>query len=290
MAKNADDALAGARPIAGAPFGWEAEIDLSGPVSKAQREALARIFRRDGLILLRGQSLSMAQQEEACSIFGPVLRDARDNYIVSNVVKGGFLGHRELDFHNDVPYVPIPFIGGSLHALDVAEGVAPTLFASGFRAWEHLPEELKARIEGRNALFVRERVSGRRNRLADLEPGDICSVHPAVGRQQGSERPYLFVTSVMTSAVLGLADADSDALLDELQAVFYAPGNVYQHHWANGDIVIWDNRAVQHARAELGPATRTLQRVTLADIGYWDQYPADLPLYDALQSAEGEFA
>lgn len=278
-----DNSLTGARPIPGAPFGWEVDVDLSTPPKETQRQALARIFRRDGLILVRGQSLTMKQQEDTCAIFGPVLRDARDNYIVSNVVKGGLLGHMELNFHNDVPFVPIPFIGGSLHALDVVDGVAPTRFASGFRAWEQLPDSLKARIAGRNALFVRERVPDRRNRLTDLEPGDLCSVHPAVGRQVGSDRPYLFVTGMMTSAIIGLAEAESEALLDELQAQLYAPANVYEHHWRNGDIVIWDNLALQHARAELGPGTRTLQRVTLAEIGYWDQYPADLPLYEQLQ-------
>jgi taurine dioxygenase len=278
-----DNVLTEANPIAGAPFGWEVQINLSVLPPVDVREALVRIFKRDGLILFRNQSLSMDHQLDVCEIFGPVLRGGLDNYIVSNVAEGGLLGHRELDFHNDVPFVPIPFLGGSLHALEVAQGVAPTRFASGFRAWEQLPQALKARIANRNALFVRERASGRRNRLVDLEPGDICSVHPAVGHQRGGERPYLFVTSVMTTAILGLADAESDRLLDELQAVLYAPDNVYEHHWSNGDFIVWDNLAVQHARAQLGPGTRTLQRVTLAEIGYWDQYPADLSLYQELQ-------
>jgi taurine dioxygenase len=281
--EDADNALTEASPIPGAHFGWEVRVDLSALPPAAVRDALVRIYKRDGLILFRNQSLNMDQQLDVCEIFGPVLRGALDNYIVSNVAEGGLLGHRELDFHNDVPFVPIPFRGGSLHALEVAPGVAPTRFASGFRAWEQLSPTLKARIENRNALFVRERVSGRRNRLVDLEPGDIGSVHPAVGRQQGSERPYLFVTTLMTTSIIGLAEAESDSLLDELQAVLYAPENVYEHHWTNGDFIVWDNLAVQHARTQLGPGTRTLQRVTLAEIGYWDQYPADLSLYQELQ-------
>lgn len=64
MAASEDDALVRARPIAGAPFGWEAQVDLTGPLSPAQREALARIYRRDGLILFRGQTLGREQQQE----------------------------------------------------------------------------------------------------------------------------------------------------------------------------------------------------------------------------------
>jgi alpha-ketoglutarate-dependent taurine dioxygenase len=119
-----DNDLTQARPIVGAPFGWEVRVDLSALPPADVREALVRIFKRDGLILFRNQSLSMDQQLDVCEIFGPVLRGGLDNYIVSNVAEGGLLGHRELDFHNDVPFVPIPFMGGSLHALEVAQGVA----------------------------------------------------------------------------------------------------------------------------------------------------------------------
>jgi hypothetical protein len=42
-----------------------------------------------------------------------------------------------------------------------------------------------------------------------------------------------------------------------------------EHQWQQGDLVVWDNRALQHSRASLNPAgrpaTRTLQRVTVSD-------------------------
>src|SRR4051794_6532383 len=125
-----EDALVGARAIPDAPFGWEAAVDLASPLTEAQRAALLAVYRRDGLILFRNQALSRPQQQVACDIFGPALRTELDNYVVSNVEEGGFLGKAELLFHNDIPYVPAPFLGGSLHALEVAEGAAPTRFAS----------------------------------------------------------------------------------------------------------------------------------------------------------------
>lgn len=278
-----DDALVGARPIEDAAFGWEAEVDLAGPLSDAQRAALVRLYRRDGLILFRGQNLDRAQQQAACDLFGPALRTELDNYVVSNVVAGGFLGKAELLFHNDIPYVPAPFLGGSLHALEVAEGAAATRFASAFRGWERLPEALRERIEGLNALHVRGHMLGRRTTLADLDPGDMATVHPLVGRQEGSGRPYLFVNLDMTACITKMAPDASDALLEELFAHLYAPENVYEHHWQKGDLVIWDNLAVQHARSPTGDAPRTLQRVTIAHYGYWEQVPTDRYLHDALQ-------
>jgi taurine dioxygenase len=280
------EAAVAARPIPGAPFGWEAQVDLAGPLDEAQRAALVELYRRDGLLLFRNQSLSRAQQQAACDVFGPALRTELDNYVVSNVAEGGFLGKAELLFHNDIPYVPAPFLGGSLHALEVAEGAAPTRFASAFNAWDRLPEALKTRVERLNALHVRGHMLGRRTTLADLDPGDMATVHPVVGRQEGSGRPYLFVNLDMTACITRMPPEESDALLEELFAHLYDPANVYEHAWRKGDLVIWDNLAVQHARSETGDAPRTLQRVTIARFGYWEQVPTDMYLHYALQGMD----
>lgn len=69
-------------------------------------------------------------------------------------------------------------------------------------------------------------------------------------------------------------------------AYLHAEEQVYSHAWRNGDIIIWDNLAIQHARGEIRGGTRTLQRVTIAEYGYWDQYPVDMPTYEALQEVK----
>jgi taurine dioxygenase len=281
-----DTARVGARPIPGAPFGWEADVDLAAPLSPDQREALARIWRRDGLILFRGQSLSQEQQIEACDIFGPALRTELDNYVVSNVEEGGFLGKQELLFHNDIPYVPAPFLGGSLYAIEAAAGAAPTRFASGFGGWERLPEALKRRVADLKALQVKGGLLGRRTTLADMQAGDMATVHPVVCRQKDSDRPYLFVNLDMSACITTLSPAESDALIEELFVHLYDPANIYEHHWTKGDLMIWDNLALQHARSETGSAARTLRRVSIAEYGYWEQVPTDLATHQALQDME----
>jgi alpha-ketoglutarate-dependent taurine dioxygenase len=131
-----------------APFGIEADVDLNSDLDEAERRELRRLFAADGLLVFRNQLLSMDQQLDACSIFGPVLRDHIENYIVSNVREDGLLGNRELLFHNDIPFVPGPYLGGSLHAIKVDEGASPTRFANAFNAYERLPQPLRDRIEG----------------------------------------------------------------------------------------------------------------------------------------------
>ena len=273
------------RPLT--PFGAEVQLDPASVLDAADKAELRRLYQAEGLILIRGLRLSMDEQLDLCSVFGPVMRGSRENYLVSNVHKAGLLGTRELLFHNDVPYVPAPYLGGSLHALEVDEDVAATRFASGLRAYARLPAALRARIDGLNALQVRERVEGRRNRLTDMLPGDLCSLHPVAPRREDGRR-YLFVNQAMTAHVVGLSEAESEALIEELLSHLYAEDEIYEHVWTRGDIVIWDNLAVQHARKPLGPGARTLQRVTIAEIGYWDQWPTDLPTFDELHTFKAE--
>lgn len=40
--------------------------------------------------------------------------------------------------------------------------------------------------------------------------------------------------------------------------------------------MLWENLAVQLAHGEAGTGIRTLQRVTITELSYADQYPTDL--------------
>jgi taurine dioxygenase len=279
-----------AKPIPGAPFGIELEADLSRAFGNAEKGALRNLFAQDGLLLFRNQSLTMDQQLDASEIFGPVMRGAMDNYLISNVEEEGLLGDGELLFHVDIPFVPAPYLGGSLQALDVESGVSATRFASAFRAWEQLPEDLQRRIDGKTVLHVRGRELGRRTMLSDSQPGDNCAVHSLVGQQEGTGRPYLFACMDMAALIIGLSEPGSDALLEELFGHLYATENIYEHHWQNGDLIVWNNRAIQHARSPIEKGRRTLQRVAIAELGYWDQCPADLKTFDDLQRVKNKAA
>jgi alpha-ketoglutarate-dependent 2,4-dichlorophenoxyacetate dioxygenase len=44
----------------------------------------------------------------------------------------------------------------------------------------------------------------------------------------------------------GFSDAEAWVLLDELIAGATWPECTYQHHWQQGDVLMWDNRATMH--------------------------------------------
>ena len=67
----------------------------------------------------------------------------------------------------------------------------------------------------------------------------------------------------MTREVVELPPGESEELLEELFAHLYAPDLVYEHTWSDGDLVVFDNVALQHARGDVerdGPS-RTLRKV-----------------------------
>jgi taurine dioxygenase len=73
----------------------------------------------------------------------------------------------------------------------------------------------------------------------------------------------LYTSQQMTARVEGLDPVESEALLDELFAHLYRPEAVLDHEWRQGDLVIWDNLALQHARGnvEIEGPERTLRKV-----------------------------
>ena len=68
----------------------------------------------------------------------------------------------------------------------------------------------------------------------------LVRVHPATGAKS------LYVCPAVISHVEGLDEDEGRALIDELIAHVTQPRFVYRHQWQNGDLVMWDNRAVLH--------------------------------------------
>lgn len=260
-----------------APFGAEVQLDLQpgDSLGEEARDALRQLFAEHRVLVFRGLQLSMDEQIDLCRTFGPVPTSGYENFYISNTREDGFLGTRELQWHNDVPYLPSPYLVAALHALEVVPDTTSTKFVCAVAAYERLPAELKQRIAGLKALQVRQRLHDQPNRLEDLEAGDICTVHSVVRTEPGTGLPYLFVNENMTAQVIGLSRAESDVLLDEIYTYLYDERAIYDHAWQPGDLVVWDNLAVQHARGTIGSGTRTLQRVTCTRFTYTEQYPAD---------------
>ena len=251
-------------------FGAELDLDARRPLDADDQAELRARFDRHDLLLVRGQRLSMEEQLRFCGYLGPVLMS--DSGEMSKETPIGLAGV-PLCFHADYGYSPEPLQAISLHATDVVDGETSTRFASGRRAWQVLDEPTQGRLEGLDALQVfGARLDGR-NRRADLDPRLPDTAHPIVQPTPDGER-YLYAPEMTTDGIVGLDPDESEALLAEVFAALYGPDAVYEHRWAMGDLVVWHNTRVVHARGDVSAVGRRVhQRVTLGTKGYFDLYP-----------------
>ena len=54
----------------------------------------------------------------------------------------------------------------------------------------------------------------------------------------------------MSARIEGLPDDKRRKILKELADIIETPGNVYEHIWKPGDIIVWDHLSSVHARTD----------------------------------------
>jgi taurine dioxygenase len=182
------------------------------------------------------------------------------------------IGSKPLPFHCDISYMEHPIEGISLHPLALPGGGTSTTYVSNLVAWNGLPAPLQAELGGRKARHYYASAQ-----LLDLDWPVFEAWHPIRLEHPRTGRPLLFVTEHHVDRIEGMTEARSAAVLQELFAQLYAPERRYEHDWREGDLVIWDNLAVQHARtreAKPSRGVRALQRVAMGRYGFLDQLEA----------------
>jgi alpha-ketoglutarate-dependent 2,4-dichlorophenoxyacetate dioxygenase len=153
---------------------------------------------------------------------------------------------------------------------------ADTEYADMRVAYDTLPEEEKARLEG---LRVHHSIAYSRQTLgfefSESEQDALKgAIHPLVRTIPRSKRRSLYVAS-HASRIIDWPVPEGRLLLRDLIEHATRPEFVYRHQWHVGDLVIWDNRATMHRARAFDDAKhrRELRRVTTLDV----EQPAGVP-------------
>ncbi len=250
------------------PFGAEIIADLSQPLSAGEEEHLRCLFDRHGLLLARGQRLTMARQQALCALIGPVLERDGENGRMSN--EGAGPSASALAWHADAAYTDHPFDALSLHALDVVDGASGTRFVDVAAALDRLTPQLRARLEHSQQQMISPHYTMIAARACDQPSPEamVSAQMPAIRPHPRGGRACLWVSELQSAQVLGMNWEVSRDLLHEVYAALYTPDAVFEHRWHTGDFIVWDNIALQHARGDLAEAgTRVLQRVIVGTQG-----------------------
>jgi taurine dioxygenase len=270
-----------------APFGAQLYLDSDAPLGASDHAFLRAAFAEHGLLVVREGEVDDARQVELMSTLGRVEPDEAGGPMrmeVTNQHEETTAPDGELSFHYDYAYDPLPIPAISLYGLLIDGGVTPTCFANSSKVLDRLPAETVARLRPLVAshacfLYRLDDPSERNEEPTPLiprgKPGwgpeHYWHRHPAIfENEHGVET--LFVCLQHTDRFVGVPRVVSDGLLEEIYSALYDPAHIYEHRWRQGDLVLWDNLTVQHARPRPVERPRTLRRYHTSDTNLTAEY------------------
>jgi len=262
--------------------------NLSHPLSDADFDSVLRALGRHGVLRFPDQSLTPAAQKAFAARFGSLevnvagmFQDAEhpEIMLLSNIIENGKpigLADAGQDWHTDMSYSSVIALANVLHAIKVPRDetghpLGATRFANMHAAYDDLPQELKHRLADATAvhdfekfweIMRREKGSSRpplteeQRRKKPPVSHPVFLTHPITGRK------VLYANPGYTMRIEGLAEEESAELLSFLFAHQLQPKYLYEHHWTEGDLMMWDNIGTLHtAIADYGAhQPRLMQR------------------------------
>lgn len=250
------------------PFGVEVAANLSEPLNADEARLFRNLFYQNSLLIAKGQKLSMEEQIRVMEYIEPVLRSPETVGHISSLSDKGALGTQELLFHSDIAWTTHPRRAGSLHPLVVTDGASYTAFANGIRAYAKLPAALKNEIKDLVSLQMLSHSleQGVKPLGAKIDMNMPHARHPLVKPHPVTGQPIIYLNQLDSVRIEGVDATRMLTLGAELFEYLYDKTNIHTHWWHMGDLVIWDNLALQHARGNCeNVGERTLQRVAIGD-------------------------
>lgn len=275
--------------------GFAAEIgdlDLARPLEEATIERVREAFWTYAVLVFPDQRLDHDRHIAFARHFGPLestsgahrfetaLRTPPEIADVSNLDASGRIWNadsrlRRLQsgnaiWHTDSSFKRVPALASLLHARSIPPVGGHTEFADTRAAWDALPDATKTRI--RHAIVEHSIIDAKaklgftdfsleERRLMPPMPQALVRVIPQSGRTA------LYLSSHATR-ILGMSDAEGEALLGALIAHATQRQFVYTHRWRVNDLVMWDDRCTMHRGTAFDDLRwrRDMQRATVGDV------------------------
>ena len=239
--------------------------DISKGLDDDAFAEIEALFNEHSVLCLRDQNVTESQFIEFATRFGGVEeifmsdfahKDYPEIFLVSNIKEDGKdIGHADAGsvWHTDMSYTDRPPRATILYAVEVpVRGgivLGDTTFASTAAAYDAIPADTKLKIEGLTVIhdvFGRRAKTGTHTQMDETRKQQPKVRHPFVRTHPFTGRKCLYVSPGECIGIEGMDDDEALPLINELAATI--PQNRFQHvhKWRVGDILIWDNCAVQH--------------------------------------------
>jgi taurine dioxygenase len=265
-----------AEPISNAVGARVTDIDLSTEMDDATYQAVHEAWLKYQVLVFPDQDLSEEDQLRFTARFGELGKRLRKvaapegnrvshsgTMLISNIREDGkpigSLPDGEMMFHSDGAYAKRPFRYTLLYALEVPSVGGNTQFANMYKAYDALPDSLKAKLANCHAEHLY--YAGNRPDAPDRSLSGVRQ-HPVFIEHEETGRTALYVSRLMTSKIVELPEDEGKDVLAQLLDHTEKPEFVYEHVWTPGDFVVWDNRCLNHARTDFSEGERRLLRRT----------------------------
>jgi taurine dioxygenase len=253
-------------------------IDLSRPQNDHTLAIIRETLIEHKLLVFRDQHMTPSQQRDLAALFGPLyihpLLNQDDELQEIAILNHDRSRPPEPDeWHTEASFVETLPLGSILYGAIIPETGGDTLFADLAAAYAALSEPMQTMLNGLRATHDLAKGFRASAYYGEKNPkwGDACSSnppvsHPVVRTHPESGIKSLFVNESFTTAIEGLKIDESRTLLDFLFRHQARPQFVYRHRWQTGDVLFWDNRAVQHmVVADYWPRHRRIHLASILD-------------------------
>ena len=246
-------------------------IDLHRPIADNDAAALRQALLDYHVLLVRQPDVTDREHMTFCETFGDIqaertVPDAESGQVagmmhVSNVRDDGILPNGEMWFHSDQCYFDTPCKCTSLYGIETPKSGGFTRFSNCIAAYNDLPPATKARLDGLVGMNVYDYASPNMNKkTADRTPDAPQYAQPLIRSHTETGAKSIYVNRLMTDSILDIDEAESRTILEDLFTRIEDERYVYEHPWQPGDLVIWDNRCLVHARTDFDSVEPRLLR------------------------------
>lgn len=266
-------------------------VDLSQEIDPDTFRQIDQAYAKYGVIFFRGQRITPEQQLAFTRRFGeidasPLTQYALPGYpdilLITNMQENGRnigLADAGLTWHTDMSWRKIPPRGSTLYAVKVPEQdghvLGDTIFTSAAAAYDALAADLKARLDGLQAVHQYAAKHAYRSKVSISDRDEMTQsqkdatpdvLHPVARTHPTTGQKCLYVVPGECTGIVGLPPAEALPLLSELAERIICPEFQYRHQWRVGDFLMWDNCLVQHVavRDYALPLQRLMYRTTIA--------------------------
>jgi taurine dioxygenase len=178
-------------------------------------------------------------------------------------------------WHSDGSHKAEPYQAVAVHVLqNPATGGGDTEFCDLRLIYDALPAPDRKLLASLTAAHhwsksLNPRFAGALGNAAQEEGARIAAMiprihQPVVRTHPETRKPALYLSPRFTLSIDGAAPDVSEAILNELFALMDDPHFCYRHRWRERDLMIWDNRCLNHrVRAYAANDVRRRHRITM---------------------------